>query len=74
MAKMATASSSVSSSSMEQMLSLPHSSMNMRLRHSNVPSLLRLSSQAAMSSFSSTFRNPSGIISLLHRLLFIPGS
>ncbi|XP_055828544.1 protein CURVATURE THYLAKOID 1A, chloroplastic-like [Solanum dulcamara] len=57
---MATASSVSSSSSMERIVSLPHSSMTMRLRHSNVPSLLRLFPQAAPSSFSSTFRNPSG--------------
>ncbi|KAH0691680.1 hypothetical protein KY289_019038 [Solanum tuberosum] len=58
---MATASSvSSSSSSMVRIMSLPHSSMNMRLRHSNVPSLLRLSPQAARSSFSSSFRSPTG--------------
>uniref|UniRef100_A0A0V0HPD2 Cyanobacterial aminoacyl-tRNA synthetase CAAD domain-containing protein n=1 Tax=Solanum chacoense TaxID=4108 RepID=A0A0V0HPD2_SOLCH len=57
---MATASSVSSSSSMERIMSLPHSSMTMRLRHSNVPSLLRLSPQAAHSSFSSSFRSPTG--------------
>uniref|UniRef100_M1A885 ST6-40 n=1 Tax=Solanum tuberosum TaxID=4113 RepID=M1A885_SOLTU len=57
---MATASSVSSSSSMERIMSLPHSSMTMRLRHSNVPSLLRLSPQAARSSFSSSFRSPTG--------------
>ncbi|KAL3342190.1 hypothetical protein AABB24_026292 [Solanum stoloniferum] len=54
---MATASSSAS---MERIMSLPHSSMTMRLRHSNVPSLLRLSPQAARLSFSSSFRSPTG--------------
>ncbi|XP_070053319.1 protein CURVATURE THYLAKOID 1A, chloroplastic-like isoform X2 [Nicotiana tomentosiformis] len=54
---MATASS-VSSPSMERIMSLPHSSM--RLRHSNAPSLLHLSPQAAPSSFSSSLRPPSG--------------
>nr|XP_004234214.1 protein CURVATURE THYLAKOID 1A, chloroplastic isoform X2 [Solanum lycopersicum] len=49
-----------SSSSMERIRSLPHSSMTMRLCHSNVPSLLRLSPQAARSSFSSSFRSPTG--------------
>lgn len=49
-----------SSSSMEWIRSLPHSSMTMRLCHSNVPSLLRLSPQAARSSFSSSFRSPTG--------------
>ncbi|KAK6794569.1 hypothetical protein RDI58_008022 [Solanum bulbocastanum] len=57
---MATASSS---SSMERIMSLPHSFMTMRLRHSNVPSLLRLSPQAARLSFSSSFRSPTGITS-----------
>ncbi|XP_019240450.1 PREDICTED: protein CURVATURE THYLAKOID 1A, chloroplastic-like [Nicotiana attenuata] len=54
---MATASS-VSSPSMERIMSLPHSSM--RLHHSSVSSLLHLSPQAAPSSFSSSFRPPSG--------------
>ncbi|MCD7471952.1 hypothetical protein HAX54_012768 [Datura stramonium] len=54
---MATASS-VSSSSMERIASLPHSSMTMRLRHCNVPCLLRLSPQAAPLSFSSSIRSP----------------
>ncbi|KAL3373834.1 hypothetical protein AABB24_005687 [Solanum stoloniferum] len=57
---MATASSVSSSSSMERIMSLPHCSMTMGLRHSNVPSLLRLSPQAARSSFSSSFRSPTG--------------
>ncbi|XP_009778173.1 protein CURVATURE THYLAKOID 1A, chloroplastic-like [Nicotiana tabacum] len=48
---MATASS-VSSPSMERIMSLPHSSMS--LRHSNLPSLLH------PWSFSSSFRPPSG--------------
>ncbi|XP_070053318.1 protein CURVATURE THYLAKOID 1A, chloroplastic-like isoform X1 [Nicotiana tomentosiformis] len=56
---MATASS-VSSPSMERIMSLPHSSM--RLRHSNAPSLLHLSPQAAPSSFSSSLRPPSELI------------
>ncbi|MCD9560510.1 hypothetical protein HAX54_019205 [Datura stramonium] len=56
---MATASS-VSSSSMERIASLPHSSMTMRLRHCNVPCLLRLSPQAAPLSFSSSIRSPAG--------------
>lgn len=55
---MATASSV--SSSMERIASLPHSSMTMRLRHCDVPCLLRLSPQSAPSSFSSSFRSPSG--------------
>ncbi|KAJ8554353.1 hypothetical protein K7X08_025031 [Anisodus acutangulus] len=54
---MATTCSVSSPSSMEQMMSLPHSSMTMRLRHFNIPSLLR---QAAPSSFSTSFRSPSG--------------
>ncbi|XP_004234214.2 protein CURVATURE THYLAKOID 1A, chloroplastic isoform X2 [Solanum lycopersicum] len=49
-----------SSSSMERIMSLRHSSMTMTLCHSNVPSLLRLSPQAARSSFSSSFRSPTG--------------
>ncbi|KAF3629846.1 hypothetical protein BC332_08299 [Capsicum chinense] len=51
-----------SSSSMERIMSVSHSSsMAMKLRHSSDPSLLRLSPQpAAPSSFSSSFRNPSG--------------
>ncbi|XP_060203773.1 protein CURVATURE THYLAKOID 1A, chloroplastic-like [Lycium barbarum] len=49
-----------SSSSMERIMSLPHSSMTMRLRLSGFPSLLRRSPQAAPSSFSSSFRPPSG--------------
>ncbi|KAK4350918.1 hypothetical protein RND71_030231 [Anisodus tanguticus] len=47
-----------SSSSMERIMSLPHSTVN--LRHSNVPSLLRCSPKAAPSSFSSSFMSPSG--------------
>ncbi|CAN4085812.1 unnamed protein product [Withania somnifera] len=45
---------------MERIMSLPHSFMTIRLRHSNVPSLLRLSPQPAAWSFSSTFGPPSG--------------
>lgn len=41
-------------------MSLPHYPMTMRLHHSKVPSLLRLSPQTAPSSFSSTFRPRSG--------------
>ncbi|CAN4087651.1 unnamed protein product [Withania somnifera] len=45
---------------MERIMSLPHSSMAMRLPHSNVPSLLRLYPQAVPLSVSSTIRSPSG--------------